>query len=167
MDRRSSATTTSSRAITNGVRACKLFVRELGPAEEIREALAHELPKEVAGFPTHFGPTDEEGTVAIAGVAAGPVDHRVEIFVLREYLLAELGVDPLERFDAADWLVTPSQRLLELTRGEVFDDPIGDLTRIRELLAFYPHDVWLVVMAGHWRRIAQLEHFVGRSGLTR
>jgi hypothetical protein len=142
----------------------RLFTREPGPAEEIRAALADELPHEVAGFPTHFGPTDEEGIVAIREVATSPVDHRVEILVLRDYLVAELGVDPLERFEAADWLVTPSQRLLELTAGEVFADPIGDLTRVRELLAFYPHDVWLVVMAGHWRRIAQLEHFLGRTG---
>jgi hypothetical protein len=142
----------------------KLFVRALGPADEIREALANELPKEVGGFPTHFAPTDEEGIVAITEVAAGQVDHRVEIFVLHDYVLAELGVNPLERFDHADWLVTPSQRLLELTGGEVFADPIGDLTRIRERLAFYPRDLWLLVMAGHWRRVAQLEHFLGRTG---
>jgi hypothetical protein len=145
----------------------KLFARRLERAGEIRDALAQELPPEIAGFPTHFGPTDEEGVFAIGDVSAGPVDHRVELFVLRDYLLAELGVDPLERFDAADWLVTPSQRLLELSGGEVFTDPIGDLTRIREQLAFYPHDVWLVVMAGQWRRIAQLEHFVGRTGSRR
>jgi hypothetical protein len=141
-----------------------LFVGELERAEEVRRALAHELPTEVGGFSTHFGPTEEEGTVALTEIESGPVDHRVEILVLKEYLRAEVGVDPLEAFTSIDWLVTPSQRLLELTAGEVFTDPIGDLTKVRKLLAYYPHDVWLVVMAGHWRRIAQLEHFLGRTG---
>jgi hypothetical protein len=141
----------------------KLFVRER-PPNGVREALADELPREFGGFPTHFGPTTEEGTVVITRIESGPVDHRVETFVLRDYLLQELGVDPLQQFEVVDWLVTPSQRLLELTAGEVFSDPIGDLTRVREALAFYPHDVWLAVMAGHWRRIAQLEHFLGRTG---
>jgi Domain of unknown function (DUF4037) len=141
----------------------KLFVRER-PPNGVREALADELPREFGSFPTHFGPTTEEGTVAITRIESGPVDHRVETFVLRDYLLQELGVDPLQQFETVDWLVTPSQRLLELTAGEVFSDPIGDLTRVREVLAFYPHNVWLAVMAGHWRRIAQLEHFLGRTG---
>ena len=141
----------------------QLFVREM-PENGIGDAFAEELPGEFAGFPTHFGPTTEEGTVAITRIESGPVNHRVEALALRDYLVQELGVDPLHQFEAVDWLVTPSQRLLELTAGEVFSDQIGDLTRVRETLAFYPHDVWLVVMAGHWRRIAQLEHFLGRTG---
>ncbi len=74
------------------------------------------------------------------------------------------GVGPLDGFSTADWLATPSQRLLEVTAGEVFADPIGELTRVRDGLEWYPRDVWLFVMAGHWRRISQLEHFVGRTG---
>lgn len=142
----------------------QLFVRDLGRAKEVDRTLAGELPTSVAGFSTHFGPTDEEGTVAMTEVDAGPVDHRVETLLLGEYLRAELGVDPLHEFTVVDWMATPAQRLLELTAGEVFLDPIGELTRARELLAWYPHDVWLAVMAGHWRRVAQLEHFLGRTG---
>jgi hypothetical protein len=74
-------------------------------------------------------------------------------------------VDPLERFEIRDWLATPTQRLLEVTAGEVFADGVGELTRVRMLLEWYPHDVWLLVMAGHWRRIAQFEHLHGRAGL--
>src|SRR5206468_4874462 len=97
-------------------------------------------------------------------VEAGPVAHRVQVLALKEYLEERLGVDPRAGFTLTDWLVTPSQRLLELTAGDVFADPIGDLTRVRELLAFYPHDVWLYVMAGHWQQISEYEHFVGRTG---
>jgi hypothetical protein len=142
----------------------QLFLRDLRDADEIERTMANMLPHSVAGFPTNFGPTDEEGTVVLAELETGPINHGVETIVLADYLRAELGVDPLAGFTMTDWLTTPSQRLLESTAGEVFIDPIGDLTRVRELLAWYPHDVWLLVMAGHWRRIAQLEHFLGRTG---
>jgi hypothetical protein len=142
----------------------QLFLGDLRDADEIARTMANMLPHSVAGFPTNFGPTDEEGPVVLAGLETGPINHGGETIVLADYLRAELGVDPLAGFTMTDWLTTPSQRLLESTAGEVFIDPIGDLTRVRELLAWYPHDVWLLVMAGHWRRIAQLEHFLGRTG---
>jgi hypothetical protein len=143
----------------------ELFLPDLAARRDISERLAHELPTEFAGFPTHFGPTDEPGTVRMAAVEDGPIQHRVEMFVLRDRLRERLGVDPLQTFTTADWLVTPMQRLLEWTAGEVFHDGIGELTRVRETLAWYPHDVWLFVMAGHWQRIGQLEHLHGRAGL--
>lgn len=142
----------------------QLFVREPGYADEITRTMANLLPHSVAGFPTNFGPTEEEGTVVLAELETGPINHGVETMVLGDYLRAELGVDPLQGFTAADWLATPTQRLLESTAGDVFVDPIGDLTRVRDLLTWYPHDVWLYVMAGQWRRVAQLEHFLGRTG---
>lgn len=142
----------------------QLFMRDLACVDEIAQAMANMLPRTVAGVPTNFGPTEEEGIVVVADLETGPINHRVESMVLADYFRAELGVDPLEGFTTADWLATPTQRLLESTAGEVFVDPIGDLTRVRELLARYPHDVWLLVMAGHWRRVSQLEHFLGRTG---
>jgi hypothetical protein len=143
----------------------QLFVADAEVTPEIDRTLADELPPDVAGFPTNFGPTEEPGTLRMAAAGRGRVRHLVETFVLRDYLRSRIGVDPRERFTAADWLSTPTQRLLELTAGAVFADSRGELTRVRELLASYPHDVWLVVMAGHWRRIAQLEHLHGRAGL--
>jgi uncharacterized protein DUF4037 len=141
----------------------QLFIRDSGRAGDIDRALADALPTTFAGFPTNFGPTDEPGVVRMATVDAGPVDHRVETLTLDQHLRRWLGVNPLDGFGVADWLATPTQRLLETTAGDVFHDSIGDLTRVRGLLAWYPHDVWLVVMAGHWRRVAQLEHLLGRA----
>jgi Domain of unknown function (DUF4037) len=142
----------------------QLFVRHATRKDEIEERLARELPTSIAGFPTHFGPTEEAGVTRLAAVGAGPIAHRAEAVVLSEYVEERIGVDPLARFTTAEWLVTPAQRLLELTAGGVFADPIGDLTRLRELLAFYPHDEWLYVMAGHWERVGAYEHFLGRTG---
>ena len=92
------------------------------------------------------------------------MNHGVETLLLGDYVRAELGADPLQDFGVADWLATPTQRLLEFTSGEVFSDPVGELTQLRDKLSWYPHDVWLFAMAGQWRRVAQLEHFVGRTG---
>ncbi|HEX6701661.1 MAG TPA: DUF4037 domain-containing protein [Gaiellaceae bacterium] len=141
----------------------QLFLRDLAPAADVHETLADELPVEFGGYPTSFAPPDERGTRLLVAVERGPVAHRVETLDLRAYLRELIGVNPLEGFGVVDWLVTPSQRLLEVTAGEVFADPVGDLTRVRELLAWYPHDVWLVAMAGHWRQIAELEHLCGRA----
>jgi Domain of unknown function (DUF4037) len=141
----------------------QLFGHDASRKAEVEERLAHELPTSFAGISTHFGPTEEPGTTKLTIVDAGPVVHRVQVLVLRAYLEERLGVDPAAGFTVADWLVTPTQRLLETTAGGVFHDAIGDLTRVRGLLAWYPHDVWLLVMAGHWRRIAQLEHLLGRT----
>src|SRR5262249_32680327 len=142
----------------------QLFARESIRKDDVEARLARELPTMIAGFPTHFGPTEAEGVNGLAAVETGPIAHRVQVLVLSEYVDEWIGVDPLSGFTTADWLVTPAQRLLELTAGEVFADPIGDLTRLRELLAFYPLDVWLYVMAGHWERVGAYEHFLGRTG---
>jgi hypothetical protein len=46
----------------------------------------------------------------------------------------------------------------------VFHDGWGELTDLRARLAYYPRDLWLYLMAAQWRRVDQLEPFVGRTG---
>jgi hypothetical protein len=143
-----------------------LFLRDLDSWNHIDRALAQELPGVFAGYSTNFGPPDEIGVRLLTPVESGPIAHRVEAFTLRDFLREHLGCDPRERFDVGNWLATPTQHLLQITAGEVFSDPTGELTSVRELLAWYPHDVWLVAMTGHWRRIGELEHLLGRTGST-
>jgi hypothetical protein len=140
-----------------------LFLRDPAAAPEIDRALAEELPTTFAGYSTNFGPPDDDGVRLLAAVEQGPVAHRVEVFELGQFLRQHVGRDARRGFAVDDWLATPTQRLLEVTAGEVFADSSGELTRVRELLAWYPHDVWLIVMAAHWSRIGELEHLVGRT----
>jgi hypothetical protein len=145
----------------------QLFTDEVERAQEIERTLAEELPTTFAGFPTNFAHDEDPDTVRMTAIESGPVAHRVQTFKLADYLRVRIGVDPREGLTAADWLVTPSQQLLELTAGDVFADPTGDLTRVRKLLAWYPHDVWLLAMAGHWKRIAGFEHLHGATLIRR
>jgi hypothetical protein len=54
--------------------------------------------------------------------------------------------------------------VLEITAGPVFEDTSGEITVLRDLLAWYPYDVWLHVLAADWNRIEQELPFVGRTG---
>ncbi len=63
-----------------------------------------------------------------------------------------------------DWLAIPEQRLRSLTAGRVFHDGLGQLEPVRARLRYYPHDVWLYLLAAQWQRVSQEEPFMGRCG---
>jgi uncharacterized protein DUF4037 len=117
----------------------------------VQELIDLELPAEFHGWPTHFG-WDEH-----------PVKHHVEVASLDTWLRSLLGFNPAGGVAMSDWLATPQQLLLELTAGAIFRDETGELGSMRQRLAWYPDDVWLWLLACQWRRLAQEEHFVGRT----
>lgn len=79
------------------------------------------------------------------------------------WLIGQLGVDPRDGMDAVDWLAIPQQQLLGVVGGAVYADPDGDLETVRDLLGWYPPDVWLWLLASQWRRIFQEIAFIGRA----
>lgn len=114
-------------------------------------AIQRGLPDTFAGWPVRYGWDNT------------PVTHHVEVTTLGAWLTDQLGVDVTAGVATLDWLLFPQQKLLEVTRGAVFHDDVGELTRIREQLAWYPDPVWLWMLACQWRRVAQEEAFVGRT----
>jgi hypothetical protein len=118
----------------------------------LNEELAKGLPENFRGYPV--------GTIESEESSARP--HRVQIETVTGFLGRHLGVGDLSSLGVLDWLTFPEQRLLELTSGEVFHDPRGELVRFREQLGAYPVDVWLYRMACQWQRLSQHEGFVGR-----
>lgn len=48
----------------------------------------------------------------------------------------------------------------------MFHDDDGRLTALRAALAWPPRDVWLYKLACQWRRIAEEQAFVGRTGMV-
>jgi hypothetical protein len=128
----------------------------------IDERLRQELPRQIDGFPTHFDYHPDGST--LMAITAGPVNHGVEIFSVEGYFGRQLGRNPEEGWQPADWLAVSSQNLRLVTSGRLFYDGLERLEPIRQRLAWYPHDVWLYLMAAQWTRIGQEEAFLGRTG---
>lgn len=129
----------------------------------IKNLLSARLTKTFHSYPTHFAPTAEAG-IRVMQATDGPVHHRIDISDPDTWFTAQLGFDPGQGVTLADWLATPTQRLAEVTAGAVFHDGLDWLTPARAHLAWYPHDLWLHVLACQWQRISQEEAFVGRCG---
>jgi hypothetical protein len=133
----------------------------------IREMLSRELPHEFLGFPVDSVPSpDEPSTRWMNAKNEGPVEHMVIPLTLREFVLEHLAWDISELLHPLDWLTLPSHVLRTMTAGAVYFDNIGELTRFRETLAWYPRDVWLYLMASTWDRIGQEEHLMPRAGFV-
>ena len=127
--------------------------RDAEQAGAIGALLDGKLPASFRGYPVAFPVTRDPG---------GAFRHRVEVTGLGAWVKGQLGFDPRQKVTRLGWLATPTQRLAELTGGEVFHDGPGELTRVREALAWYPRDVWLQLLACQWQRIGQEEAFPGR-----
>jgi hypothetical protein len=135
---------------------------DLAPhGKEISAMLTARLPKQVAGWPTHFEPA--AGRVRVLAQTNGPVAHRVRVTEVGAWCDGHLGFDPRRVVSTLDWLATPSQRLAEVTGGAVFHDDVGELTALRDRLRWYPDDIWRYLLACQWMRIAEEEAFVGRT----
>jgi hypothetical protein len=122
-------------------------------ATAVTTMLADRLPETFRGYPAAFPVTREPG---------GPARHRVEITGLGGWLYGHLGFDPRQAVTLLNWLAVPAQRLAEFTAGEVFHDQPGELAQARTALTWYPHDLWLHLLACQWQRIGQEEAFPGR-----
>jgi hypothetical protein len=116
---------------------------------QVATAVHARLPSTFHGWDTASGPPGHEG---------------VQVTTVGAFFAGHLGCDPAGGLQPADWLLVPQQTLLELTAGMVFHDGLGELTALRAQLAYYPRDLWLYLMAAQWRRVDQLEPFVGRTG---
>ncbi len=88
----------------------------------------------------------------------------VEWTTLEAWAAASLALSFAQPMTWRDWLAIPEPRLLGAVAGAVFHDGPGDLTALRNRLAYYPDDVWLYRLACQWGRIAEERAFVGRAG---
>jgi hypothetical protein len=131
-------------------------------APTIHEALRQRLPRVFHGYPVSA--FEEPGDAPVYDAGEGPVEHRVVVRTLRSWLWSQLEYDLDRPLEAADWLTFASQALREIVAGPVHYDNVGELTGLRQRLAYYPHDVWLYMLAAGWQRIGQEEHLMPRAG---
>jgi hypothetical protein len=132
--------------------------------DEINQRLSAELPPVFRGYSTGFSARDTEGVRLMEPATPGVVRHHIDIHAVRGFFAQELGVDPDATLNAVDWLLMPQQRLLGVTSGAVFHDGLHALVPLREKFNYYPHNIWLYLLAAQWTRISQEEAFVGRCG---
>ena len=135
--------------------------------EAIDKAMRNELPLKCRGYSTNFTPPNpaDNNVQQLRDIDCGPVNHRVEIHTIRGFFLGDLDFDIEKSIEPADWLTFPSQKLRSITAGEVYHDGIG-LQAARARFNYYPHDVWLYLLASGWNRIGQEEHLMGRAGMV-
>ena len=107
---------------------------------QVEEVLSRELPSEFAGR-----------------APSCPV------LTVRGYVRDALGVDVDDELDARDWFTFPEHELLMLTAGVVHHDDVG-LHAVRDRFGYYPHDVWLYLMAAGWWRVGPEANLLGRAG---
>ena len=73
--------------------------------DELRRAVHEQLPETHRGWPVRFGWDDT------------PVQHHVAVVTTGAFFDRWLGFDPRRGLDSLDWISTPSQLLLEMTRS--------------------------------------------------
>ncbi len=155
--------------------AITLFIAqdEHSPAlgARIRAVLSDELPFHVRGFPTRWRDPEDGSPVLwrhgdMVMATSRPIRHHVGVGAERNVLRNWLGVDPLRdaHWRVQEWLAVPTQRLRTVVSGPIYRDDTGELARAREALRWYPHDVWLYLLAEQWHRIGQEAAFMGRTG---
>lgn len=131
----------------------QLFVHDL-QRPSVLSLLARKSPRQFRGLPVRFG------------FSADPIERlRVDVMSVSAFAEHHLGFDPRgEPATVLDWLSLTGQSVLEVVSGAVFEDQVGELTRLREALAWYPDDVWRYVVACDWQRIDQELPLMGRAG---
>ena len=65
-----------------------------------------------------------------------------------QFLAEKLGTAQ-STLSAQDFLRIPEQSLAEITNGEIFFDNYGEITAVRESLAYYPEEIRRKKLAGH------------------
>jgi hypothetical protein len=124
---------------------------------------ANQLPFQYHGFPTHFAePLADGGVMSLKETY--PIRHGISITTPEKFCRDYLGVDLLQPVTPAVWLTIPQQRLRTLHSGKVFYDGLESLKNLQNRFDWYPHDLWLYLLACQWQRISQNEAFIGRTG---
>ncbi len=131
--------------------------------EPLDDMFRRELPVQFHGYPTNYKP-HEDGTLGMFPIDKPPVKHHISTTTVRDFFLDYLDYDPSGSLMLEHWLSFPEQRLGTIRSGRVFHDDSGELSAIRTSLDYYPHELWLYLMAVAWRRIDQEEPFMGRAG---
>jgi len=129
-------------------------------SSDLQRAVAAHLSERIsprfAEFPVRVQPlADDSGGITLWFAS--------KVLTPRAFARAYFAIDEANAITLIDWLTLPTQKLRTIAVGPVFHDGIG-LEAWRQQFSWYPHDVWLYLLAAGWNRIGQEEHLMGRAG---
>lgn len=131
--------------------------------DDLDTLFRYNLPFEYKGFPTNYKAVEGWFNNAYMQYKkAYPINHFIEIETVNSFFNRDIVINKDWKIDFNDWLAYPVQNLLELTSGEVFYDDIGDLTKARQALAFFPDEVLVLRTYILWKAINEEQAFIGR-----
>ena len=118
------------------------------PGEDVVDRkTAFALERAYAALPAEFEGYRRSPVAPVGGARRG-------VIRLEDFFRDRTG-RPTGELTAEEWLSVPTSLLNEAVNGEVFADPYGAFTRIRESLRVMPRDVRRKRMAGHLLAMAQ------------
>ena len=118
------------------------------PGEDVLDRrTAFRLERAYAKLPKEFGGFRRPMLLPVGGARRG-------VMRLSEFFTAKTGA-PDGVLTLGQWLTAPEQGLAECVNGEVWLDNFGELTAIRDRLAYFPEDVRRKRLAGQLLLMAQ------------
>ena len=142
-----------------------LFLRneDIHIADDIMNLFSREFPYTYKGYSVNFSKPDQNDNGIRHGefITHGLVNPLVFIYTFESFIEKYIGKFPMMGFDEYDWLSFSENRLLCLTAGRIFVDLLN-VEMIRNMLTYYPKDVWLYLIASQWAIIAEEQAFVKR-----
>jgi hypothetical protein len=106
-------------------------------AQTLNNSLNEQLPSTFMGFPTRFK-QNVWGSLVMPNGAGKP---HITITTPQKFLESTTGYRGVPTTHR-EWLVVPEQRLLEFASGEIFHDGLGQVTTLRQQLAYFPTSIW-------------------------
>ena len=136
--------------------------------QAIRALAMKHLPLTYRGYPVHIYTRDvRDAGVRMRQRPNDPgLEPRIEIYTIHDFFQKQLGVDPDKPLSAADWLTMTHHRLRSMINGRVFRDDVG-IQAMRDRFCWYPHDVWLYVLASCWASDQRRRNPDGEGGKRR
>ena len=112
------------------------------PAEDVVDRrTAFLMERAYAKLPREFGGVSRSLMAPVGGARKG-------ILRTAEFFSEKVGA-PDGVLTLGQWLALPTQALAEATNGDLYFDSLGEVTRIRSALRFFPEDVRRKKLAGH------------------
>ena len=131
-------------------------------ANRLTELLAAELPTEFCGYSTNFSEPDEN---RVRWMVPG---SQARCLSISERYISSRAATRLSSLIKSCRVSTGCSciraRCWKLRVARFYHDGLHELVPLRQRLQWYPHEVWLFMLASQWIRVGQEEAFPSRCG---